>query len=733
MTPLEELMRSKAYQAEISATPRNRLLGGVADVLDPLSQFLDRFKLPESIPLLGGSSASDLTGVKGGQSLLNDMSYGKSPIRGASLQTAKVDPRLLDLAGLGAIGLPLAKNVGKTALKEGARQIETRSGLLGSNVMNPRMNMFAGEGAKTADKEALSLAKKMKELGTPDPEIHKATGWTFGFADGKPRFEIDDSGMSQKIPLTGWVDRKDGSFQAPNLSAAWDTAAADLTPQAPVRVMRLFDHNELSRAYPYGFIKGTEKTSIMDMPVQVLEDSATAGSFGDGSLALNGSLMPKEAKSTTLHELQHAIQEREGFARGGSSKQFSPIRPTVDKIDFSAISPIMEKYRIFDSFDSLNDDAYSALNSIWAQARAKGANDAELEALLKQQDIIMDSIDKSLSPYEQYKRLAGEAEARLTQSRMNMTAPERAASYPPSMFDVPVKDQIVRYDDGQSMSVPTKFPKTDGEIRSEIARRNAALPISEGGLGLPADNMPMDRAGAMGARQANLNDLEKRSGVMWHGSPSGIMPIGGVHVGTKEAARQALEARIGIPTSGKGWIGDTVYGETPLLGKSEIDSIYPGEYRVTGYNSEAPDNTHFATGNATYSGDVPIPLDVMPANRPYMITGDMTNAPRSPLSDMRANAQMKGQLTKGNAKRGYYYKNEGEDEGSISAVVPSQDHLLPLSPELLKLLPNGNLRSRFAAFDPFRRHEADILAGVGAGGLLDPEAVYEEFRKKERK
>ena len=413
----------KQYADALSATPRNSWKY-LADAMQPVSEFADEFKVKQDVPLIGGMSAADFTGLKGAFGLADDASYGKYPIRGASLQTAKVDPRVIDAMGLAGALMPVAKNVGKAALREGARQIETGTGI--------------------------------------------------------------------------------------------------------------------------------------------------------GRAALD-----------------------------------------------------------------------------------------------------------------------------------------------PSMEIVP-------------NNIP-KFPKTDGEIRSEIAQRNAAKPISEGGLGLPADNMPMDRAGAMGARQANLNDLEKRSGVMWHGSPSGIMPIGGVHVGTKEAARQALEARIGIPTSGKGWIGDTVYGETPLLGKSEIDSIYPGEYRVTGYNSEAPDNTHFATGNATYSGDVPIPLDVMPANRPYMITGDMTNAPRSPLSDMRANAQMKGQLTKGNAKRGYYYKNEGEDEGSISAVVPSQDHLLPLSPELLKLLPNGNLRSRFAAFDPFRRHEADILAGVGIGGMLDPEFVSEEFRKKERK
>ena len=50
-----------------------------------------------------------------------------------------------------------------------------------------------------------------------------------------------------------------------------------------------------------------------------------------------------------------------------------------------------------------------------------------------------------------------------------------------------------------------------------------------------------------------------------------------------------------------------------------------------------------------------------------------------------------------------------------------------------KIFNPANIRSRFAAFDPFRKHEADILAGVGIGGMLDPESVSEEFRKKERK
>jgi hypothetical protein len=84
-------------------------------------------------------SAADLTGLKGAQSLVNDMSYGTPPIRGASLQTTKVDPRVLDLAGVSGAMIPVGKALGKAALREGARQIETGTGI-GRAALNPRMS-----------------------------------------------------------------------------------------------------------------------------------------------------------------------------------------------------------------------------------------------------------------------------------------------------------------------------------------------------------------------------------------------------------------------------------------------------------------------------------------------------------------------------------------------------------------------------------------------------------------
>ena len=60
--------------------------------------------------------------------------------------------------------------------------------------------------------------------------------------------------------------------------------------------------------------------------------------------------------------------------------------------------------------------------------------------------------DSAIDPYGAYKRLSGEAESRLTQSRMNMDAGQRAAQYPwePQYFEqatgVPLKGLLFRYE-----------------------------------------------------------------------------------------------------------------------------------------------------------------------------------------------------------------------------------------------------------------------------------------------
>ena len=178
----------------------------------------------------------------------------------------------------------------------------------------------------------------------------------------------------------------------------------------------------------------------------------------------------------------------------------------------------------------------------------------------------------------------------------------------------------------------------------------------------------------------NLN-FRTAANIFWHGSPSGNLQGSayGLHVGTYEAARQALNARIGIPVKGN-WDGTREYGKTLLAGKKTLKEI--GEY-PTGYNTQAPDMDYYPDGTAKYSDGSFIPLTVKPDIVPYKIVGKMNNTMYNPYDDFKANGYMRSQIKQNRAQNGYYYKNEGEDANSISAVIPSRAHLERINKNLV--------------------------------------------------
>lgn len=164
-------------------------------------------------------------------------------------------------------------------------------------------------------------------------------------------------------------------------------------------------------------------------------------------------------------------------------------------------------------------------------------------------------------------------------------------------------------------------------------------------------------------------------GVFWHGSDNADLRGGttGLHIGTYEAAKQALEARIGVPAEGE-WDGTREYGKTLIAGKKTLAKP-ENKWKTTGYNVDAPENDYYPTDReyrAKYSDGTPVPFDAYPIIEPVKITGPMTAGIRG---DWQANGLMKRSLKKGNARSGFFYKNEGEDAGSISAVVPNESHV----------------------------------------------------------
>ena len=168
--------------------------------------------------------------------------------------------------------------------------------------------------------------------------------------------------------------------------------------------------------------------------------------------------------------------------------------------------------------------------------------------------------------------------------------------------------------------------------------------------------------------------------VFYHGSTDkSLSGKRGIHIGTKKAATQALCARIGVPADGT-WDGTREYGKTLLAGSKTLEKLESsyGYFLRTGFNCYAPEEDYYPEqrkDKAKYSDGTEIPMDCKPIIFPVRIIGKMTNSIHTPHEDSRANSMMIRNLKSGNAKSGYYYKNIGEDAGSISAVVPNASFL----------------------------------------------------------
>jgi len=119
-------------------------------------------------------------------------------------------------------------------------------------------------------------------------EIYKKTGWTYSPFDNRWRFEIDDSKMKLK-PL---------KFGKKNL-----------------KLQDVISHQKLFNSYP----------ELKQLPV--MDDFDVLGyggaAYGDRGIIIDlGELDDDTFKSYLIHEIQHAIQDIEGFARGGSPGEF---------------------------------------------------------------------------------------------------------------------------------------------------------------------------------------------------------------------------------------------------------------------------------------------------------------------------------------------------------------------------------------------------------------------------
>ena len=413
---------------------------------------------------------------------------------------------------------------------------------------------FVGEkGASSMDKadeasvrlDNLAVAREMEAAGKDAKTVKLATGWERG-GDGKWRYEIEDfdsSGLENLVrednkkklrlsehrrTLLGrkwemesevYPDRYFDEFSDAEREQ-WDrqhTAEIAELNDLNKEIDRLKKQEESSGIYTdLGTVVGKDHVlfkyypelegavvHITDMP------SSVGGNYKPGVITLNrGALYDS---SILNHEVQHAIQEIEGFARGGSvrdvrkriMKRISELDGVSEhakdmlarQVEYQALASKLgyvyerlmkngEDWAVraasgfyWDAMNTLDNDENSKLENAYpkgmnaSEIAKEGFNrDKAIEELnrlsdyyasqisaedmknIKESETLSGKIDGK-SDEELYHALGGEVEARNVQSRLGMTAEERRASLASETEDVARDDQIFLEDGlGESMS-----------------------------------------------------------------------------------------------------------------------------------------------------------------------------------------------------------------------------------------------------------------------------------------
>lgn len=278
------------------------------------------------------------------------------------------------------------------------KSAEDNNGDFSADNNDIRFSLAGERGAAAADKaeertfrmDNLSVARKMEEEKKDAKAIKMATGWERG-ADGKWRYEMPDAKIKDTMDVGGGhiVKRYEDDM-------LWNGG----------KLSDVIDAPELFKAYPQLKDVRIDTDAIMnDMPSHGEYNSKT------NTITIHADEL-KYMNSILNHEIQHVIQDIEGFAKGGSPRL---VRGEVKK-----------------RFDEVTKQI--------KQLRAEGKED-EAKALIEKNRGLYNAYQKN-DDYDSYKSLAGEVEARNVSARLNMTPEERRKTLAESTEDVARKDQI---------------------------------------------------------------------------------------------------------------------------------------------------------------------------------------------------------------------------------------------------------------------------------------------------
>ena len=325
----------------------------------------------------------------------------------------------------------------------------------------PERYSYGGRNANRADLDALAEAERLEMQGVDDETIRQMTGWHRGM-EGKWRFEIDDSKMEYRRGgdayfrsahpeyveywdllnrmLSGELLPEADEARLKELDSTWAHEYGRLSKNVDrgnATLADIIDHPELFRNYPQ--LRFT-RVRFEELP------RGTRGQYDTerNAITLDNSLR-SAPENTLVHEIQHAIQETEGFAGGSSvdswrSKLAADQRRGIEEADA----------KVREIFESMPDDVK---NKVRAINRANADQDWDTAIRLENElydegygdlfaayeDAHFDRLtarerqknaDLDEEAYNLYHNTAGEIEARDVTARRAMTPEERRATAP---------------------------------------------------------------------------------------------------------------------------------------------------------------------------------------------------------------------------------------------------------------------------------------------------------------
>jgi hypothetical protein len=259
------------------------------------------------------------------------------------------------------------------------------------------LRTFIGRNAKTWDKAAETKFLELEKKGINPVELWQQTG-TFRGVDKKLRQEVSDD-LSQ-LTQVGKESFTPGVIDATK-------------PKFKGNLQSVFEHQKIYDAYPTARNIDVTASPMLEGGAYRERESPFLPK-GQKAEFMEISQSGANPKSSILHELQHSIQMQEGFTRGGSPegirRNFMELAPT-EWIEYAKSLPNYQNKK--------TPEEKKAFIESFVQMRLG-------------------------SPDEAYWKLAGEAEARAVQARMNMTPAQRSQTFPLQSYDVPVNQLIIK-------------------------------------------------------------------------------------------------------------------------------------------------------------------------------------------------------------------------------------------------------------------------------------------------